>query len=52
MSRNYMEKQTSIYFTSDFGEGWGAVLYEAMNSGCALGGEPCGIGAVPPMLKT
>lgn len=34
--REYMEK-TSIYlFTSDRQEGWGAVLNEAMNSGCAV----------------
>lgn len=34
--REYM-KQSNIYlFTSDYGEGWGAVLNEAMNSGCAI----------------
>ena len=34
--RNYM-KQANIYlFTSDYGEGWGAVANEAMNSGCAM----------------
>lgn len=34
--RKYME-ETGIYlFTSDFEEGWGAVLNEAMNSGCAV----------------
>lgn len=34
--REYM-KQSNIYlFNSDYGEGWGAVANEAMNSGCAL----------------
>ena len=34
--RNYME-ETGIYlFTSDRQEGWGAVLNESMNSGCAV----------------
>lgn len=48
--RNYMEKANIYLFTSDFGEGWGAVLYEAMNSGCALVASHA-IGAVPLMLK-
>lgn len=34
--RGYMEKAEIFLFTSDFGEGWGAVLNEAMNSGCAV----------------
>ena len=34
--RSYMEKADIYLFTSDFGEGWGAVLNEAMNSGCAV----------------
>ena len=34
--RNYMEKAEIFLFTSDYGEGWGAVLNEAMNSGCAV----------------
>lgn len=33
--REHMEKANIYLFTSDFGEGWGAVLNEAMNSGCA-----------------
>lgn len=33
--RFYMEKSSIFLFTSDFYEGWGAVLNEAMNSGCA-----------------
>ena len=33
--RKYMEKANIFVFTSDYNEGWGAVLNEAMNSGCA-----------------
>ena len=33
--RQYMEGADIFLFTSDFREGWGAVLNEAMNSGCA-----------------
>lgn len=33
--RKYMEKSSIFLFTSDYQEGWGAVLNEAMNSGCA-----------------
>lgn len=33
--RKHMEKANIYLFTSDFQEGWGAVLNEAMNSGCA-----------------
>ncbi len=41
---------SDIYlFTSDFKEGWGAVLNEAMNSGCAVIASS-GIGAVPTLL--
>ncbi|WP_346934851.1 glycosyltransferase [Clostridium sp.] len=36
MVRNYMEKANIFLFTSDYNEGWGAVLNEAMNSGCAV----------------
>lgn len=43
--------KTDIYcFTSDFYEGWGAVLNESMNSGCAVIASS-GIGAVPYLLK-
>ena len=48
--REYMEKADLFLFTSDFGEGWGAVLNEAMNSGCAVIAN-CAIGAVPFLLK-
>ena len=34
--RHEMESSGIFLFTSDFGEGWGAVLNEAMNSGCAV----------------
>lgn len=34
--RKYMEKSEIFLFTSDRNEGWGAVLNEAMNSGCAV----------------
>ncbi len=33
--RSYMEKSQIFLFTSGFDEGWGAVLNESMNSGCA-----------------
>lgn len=34
--REYMEESEIYLFTSDKGEGWGVVLLEAMNSGCAV----------------
>jgi len=34
--RSYMERAQIFLFTSDHKEGWGAVLNEAMNSGCAV----------------
>lgn len=34
--RYYMEQSQIFLFTSDRHEGWGAVLNEAMNSGCAV----------------
>lgn len=48
--RKQME-QTDVYlFTSDYKEGWGAVLNEAMNSGCAVVAN-CAVGAVPFLIK-
>lgn len=47
--REYMESSEIYLFTSDFNEGWGAVLNEAMNSGCALLASHA-IGAVPFLL--
>lgn len=34
--RTYMEKSGIFVFSSDFREGWGAVVNEAMNSACAV----------------
>lgn len=34
--RKYMEESQIFLFTSDRNEGWGAVLNESMNSGCAV----------------
>ena len=36
MVRSHMERADIFLFTSDFNEGWGAVLNEAMSSGCAV----------------
>ena len=48
--RAEMENAQIFLFTSDRGEGWGVVLNEAMNSGCAVvAGEK--IGAVPYLLE-
>lgn len=44
--RTYMEQADVFLFTSDYKEGWGAVLNESMNSGCAVVAN-CAIGAVP-----
>lgn len=48
--REYMEQADIYLFTSDFGEGWGAVLNEAMNSGCVVIASHA-IGAVPFLIK-
>lgn len=48
--RKHMEKADIYLFTSDFNEGWGAVLNEAMNSGCAVVSSHA-IGAVPFLIK-
>ncbi len=48
--RTYMEKANIFLFTSDFNEGWGAVLNEAMNSACAVVASHA-IGSVPFLLK-
>ena len=48
--RTYMEKADIFISTSDRQEGWGAVLNEAMNSGCAcVAGNQ--IGATPYLLQ-
>lgn len=48
--REYMEKSEIFLFTSDRQEGWGAVLNEAMNSGCAVVASGA-IGSVPFLIK-
>lgn len=50
MVRKYMEQAGVYLFTSDFREGWGAVLNEAMNSGCAVVASHA-IGSVPFLVK-
>ena len=48
--RKYMENSEVFLFTSDKKEGWGAVLNEAMNSGCAVIASH-EIGSVPYLIK-
>lgn len=48
--RDHMEAADIFLFTSDFNEGWGAVLNEAMNSGCAIVASHA-IGSVPFLLE-
>lgn len=48
--RAHMETAGIYLFTSDFREGWGAVLNESMNSGCAVAASHA-IGAVPFLMK-
>lgn len=48
--RLHMEQADIFLFTSDFNEGWGAVLNEAMNSGCAVVASHA-IGSVPFLIK-
>lgn len=48
--REYMERADVFLFTSDRREGWGAVVNEAMNSGCALVADHM-IGAVPYLIR-
>ncbi len=48
--RKYMEKANIFLFTSNFMEGWGAVLNEAMNSGsCVIASHS--IGAAPYLIQ-
>lgn len=47
--RSYMERADIYLFTSDRREGWGAVLNESMNSGCAVIANK-EIGSVPYLL--
>lgn len=48
--RLHMEKADIYLFTSDFNEGWGAVLNESMNSGCAVVASHA-IGSVPFLIR-
>lgn len=48
--RSHMERADVFLFTSDFNEGWGAVLNESMNSGCAVVASHA-IGSVPFLIK-
>lgn len=47
--RTFMEKADIFLMTSNYLEGWGAVINEAMNSGCAVIAD-AKIGAVPFLL--
>ena len=49
--RSYMELSEIFLFTSDRNEGWGAVLNESMNCGCAVVASHA-IGSVPFLLKS
>lgn len=48
--RSHMEQADIFLFTSDFQEGWGAVLNESMNSACAVVASHA-IGSVPFLLE-
>ena len=48
--REHMEEADIFLFTSDFNEGWGAVLNESMNSCCAVVASHA-IGSVPFLLE-
>ena len=48
--REEMDKADVFLFTSDFKEGWGAVVNEAMNSGCVVIASHAA-GAVPFLIK-
>ena len=47
--RTHMEESSIFLFTSDFNEGWGAVLNESMNSACAVVASHA-IGSVPYLI--
>lgn len=48
--RSYMERANVFMFTSDYNEGWGAVMNESMNSGCAVVASHA-VGSVPFLVK-
>lgn len=49
--RTYMEKSQIFLFTSNRMEGWGAVLNESMNAGCAVVASDS-IGSVPLLIHS
>jgi len=48
--RRYMERSEILLFTSDRREGWGAVVNEAMNSGCVVIASDAA-GATPFLIR-
>lgn len=48
--REYMQKAEIFVFTSDYNEGWGAVLNEAMDSGCIVLASHAA-GSVPFLIR-
>lgn len=48
--RDWMERSSIFLHTSDYHEGWGAVVNEAMNSGCAVVASS-GAGSVPFLIR-
>lgn len=48
--RSYMERADIFLMTSNYLEGWGAVINEAMNSGCSVIAD-AKIGAVPFLIE-
>ena len=48
--RRHMEESDIFLFTSDRNEGWGAVLNESLNSGCAVVASGA-IGSVPYLVR-
>lgn len=48
--KKYMEEANIFLFTSNFKEGWGAVMNEAMSSGCAVVASHA-VGSVPYLLE-
>jgi glycosyltransferase involved in cell wall biosynthesis len=48
--RQIMKKANIYLFTSDYKEGWGAVLNEAMNAGCAVVANVAA-GSTPSLIK-
>ena len=48
--RSYMEKSAVFLFTSNNYEGWGAVVNESMNSGCAVVSSHV-VGSAPYLIK-